>query len=101
MAACYKASEELYADFSAKSPKFTKVYEPWKKFRDEQIQWFSIAEGRFDSFMTAAQRSAQKASGEEGSEAVGSRARSRRKRPRASGVLFLCGAGSVVAVCAR
>jgi TRAP-type mannitol/chloroaromatic compound transport system substrate-binding protein len=61
MAACYKASEELYADFSAKSPKFAKVYEPWKKFRDEQIQWFSIAEGRFDGFMTAAQRSAQNA----------------------------------------
>jgi TRAP-type mannitol/chloroaromatic compound transport system substrate-binding protein len=48
-------------EFAAKSPKFAKVYEPWKKFREEQIQWASIAEGRFDGFMTAAQRSAQKA----------------------------------------
>jgi hypothetical protein len=36
------------------------VYEPWKKFRDEQVQWFSIAEGRQDSFMVNAQRSAQR-----------------------------------------
>ena len=61
MNACFKASEELYAEFSAKSPKFNKVYEPWKKFRDEQIQWASIAEGRFDNFMVSTQRGAQKA----------------------------------------
>lgn len=61
MAACYKASEETYEEVAAKNPKFKKVYEPWKKFRDDQVQWFSVAEGRFDSFMVAAQRSAQKA----------------------------------------
>ena len=66
MNACFKASEELYADFSAKSPKFAKVYVPWKKFRDEQIQWFSIAEGRFDNFMVSTQRGTQKAAGKKG-----------------------------------
>jgi len=66
MAACFKTSEELYREFSAKSPKFAKVYEPWKKFRDEQIQWFSIAEGRFDNFMVSTQRSTQKAAGKKG-----------------------------------
>ncbi len=60
MAACYKASEELYKEIAAKSTKFNKVYEPWKKFRDEQVQWASIAEGRFDNFMVAAQRSSQR-----------------------------------------
>jgi len=60
MAASYKVAEELYADFAAKSPKFKKVYDSWHAFRSDQIQWFSIAEGRFDSFMTAAQRSAQR-----------------------------------------
>ena len=59
MAACYKASEENYAEVAAKNPKFKKVYEPWKKFRDEQIQWFSIAEGRFDNFMVSTQRMSQ------------------------------------------
>ena len=58
MDACYKASEEVYADIAAKSAKFRKVYEPWRKFRDEQIQWASIAEGRFDSFMVSTQRKA-------------------------------------------
>jgi len=56
MAACYKAALELYAETSAKNPKFAKIYEPWKKFRDEQIEWFSVAEGRFDNFSAATVR---------------------------------------------
>jgi len=60
MAASYKASEETYQDVASKNAKFKKVYDSWLKFRAEQIEWFSIAEGRFDSFMTAAQRSAQR-----------------------------------------
>ncbi len=53
MAASFKASEK-------------KVWEPWKKFRAEQIQWFSIAEGRFDSFMVSSQRTAQKGMAKKG-----------------------------------
>src|SRR6266403_254210 len=60
MAACYKASEENYEEVAVKNAKFRKVWEPWKKFRAEQVQWFSIAEGRFDSFMVGTQRTAQK-----------------------------------------
>jgi TRAP-type mannitol/chloroaromatic compound transport system substrate-binding protein len=60
LAACYKASEENYEEVASKNPKFRKVYEPWKKFRAEQVEWFSIAEGRQDNFMVAAQRMAQK-----------------------------------------
>ena len=56
MEACYKASEETYEEVAAKNPKFKKIYEPWKKFREEQIQWFSIAEGRMDNFMVQTQR---------------------------------------------
>ena len=61
MAACYKASQEVYDGIAAKNAKFNKVYEPWKKFRDEQVQWFSIAENRYDNFMVSAQRSSQRA----------------------------------------
>ncbi|MBI3375826.1 MAG: TRAP transporter substrate-binding protein DctP [Betaproteobacteria bacterium] len=61
MAACYKATQEVYDEIATKNAKFKKVYEPWKKFRDEQVQWFSIAEGRFDSFMVAAERMSQRA----------------------------------------
>jgi len=59
MAACYKASQEVYDGIAEKNAKFRKVYEPWKKFRDEQVQWFSIAESRYDNFMISAQRVSQ------------------------------------------
>ncbi len=61
MAACYKAANELYEETSAKNPKFKKVYDAWSKFRNDQVQWFSIAENRFDNFMIAAQRLSQRA----------------------------------------
>ncbi len=54
MEASYKATHELYDEISAKNPRFKKIYEPWRKFRDEQIAWFSIAERPFDNFMAAA-----------------------------------------------
>jgi TRAP-type mannitol/chloroaromatic compound transport system substrate-binding protein len=59
MAACYKAALELYDETAAKNPKFAKIYAPWKKFRDEQIEWFSICEGRFDNFVAATVRAGQ------------------------------------------
>jgi len=60
MAACYKVTREVYDDIAGKNEKFRKIYDPWRKFRDEQIEWFSIAENRFDNFMVAAQRIGQK-----------------------------------------
>src|SRR6478735_7462492 len=33
MAACYKATTEVYDDMAAKNAKFKKIYEPWKAFR--------------------------------------------------------------------
>ncbi len=61
MTASYKATQEVLDEIASKNVKFRKVYEPWKKFRDEQVQWFSIAENRFDNFMIAAQRLSQQA----------------------------------------
>ena len=54
MLACYKASNEVMEEEAEKNPKFKKIYEPWKKFRDEQILWFRVAEQNFDNFMAAA-----------------------------------------------
>ena len=51
MEAAFNASNELYAELSAKNPKFKKVYENWKPFRNEEILWFRVAEFTFDSFM--------------------------------------------------
>jgi hypothetical protein len=53
MAAGYKAAHELYDETAAKNPKFKKIYDNWKKFRDDQLQWFAVAENRFDNFMQA------------------------------------------------
>jgi TRAP-type mannitol/chloroaromatic compound transport system substrate-binding protein len=54
MNACYAAANEVYAEESEKNPKFKKVYDSWKKFRDDQILWFRVAEQNFDSFMATA-----------------------------------------------
>jgi TRAP-type mannitol/chloroaromatic compound transport system substrate-binding protein len=59
MAACYKTAHELYEETSAKNPKFKKIYTAWKQFRDTEVQWFSVAENRFDNFMLAAERITQ------------------------------------------
>jgi TRAP-type mannitol/chloroaromatic compound transport system substrate-binding protein len=60
MAAFYKTSKEVYDEIAAKNPKFKKIYDPWNKFREDQVQWFSIAEGREDNFMAAVERMAQR-----------------------------------------
>jgi TRAP-type mannitol/chloroaromatic compound transport system substrate-binding protein len=59
MAACFKATQETYEDIADKNPKFKKIYEPWKAFKNQQIEWFAVAENRFDNFQIAAQRMAQ------------------------------------------
>ena len=60
MEACWKAADDLYDQTASKNAKFRKVYEPWRRFRDDQFLWFSVAETRLDSFMQsmAAQRGA-------------------------------------------
>jgi TRAP-type mannitol/chloroaromatic compound transport system substrate-binding protein len=59
MAACYNATREVYDDIATKNEKFRKIYEPWKKFRTDEVEWFSIAENRFD-LHDPAERMAQK-----------------------------------------
>ncbi|MFA5663065.1 TRAP transporter substrate-binding protein [Castellaniella sp.] len=53
MDACFKASEETYAELSAKDPGFKKVYDHYKAFLDQEIPWFRIAEGSFDQYMAS------------------------------------------------
>jgi len=60
LAACYKATQEVYDEIATKNEKFRKIYEPWKAFRSNDVQWFSVAENRFDNFMIAAERMSQK-----------------------------------------
>jgi TRAP-type mannitol/chloroaromatic compound transport system substrate-binding protein len=49
--ACYKATFELYHELQAKNPKFKKVYDQWKHFREEEHLWFRVEEEQFDNFV--------------------------------------------------
>jgi TRAP-type mannitol/chloroaromatic compound transport system substrate-binding protein len=51
MEACYKASRELYAEESAKNPKFKKIYGPWSEYLALQDEWMRVEEQQFDNFM--------------------------------------------------
>ncbi len=53
MVACQKAAFGLYDETAAKNAKFKKVYDAWKKFRDDQYLWFRVAENTFDNFVYA------------------------------------------------
>jgi TRAP-type mannitol/chloroaromatic compound transport system substrate-binding protein len=50
MEACEKAAFELYDELAEKSAHWKRIYPGWKKFRDEQYQWFRVAEYGFDNF---------------------------------------------------
>ncbi|HYG87217.1 MAG TPA: TRAP transporter substrate-binding protein [Azospirillum sp.] len=49
--ACYQATFDTYEEEAKKNEKFRKVYEQWRKFRDEEYLWFRVAEYSFDSFV--------------------------------------------------
>jgi TRAP-type mannitol/chloroaromatic compound transport system substrate-binding protein len=49
--ACYKAAQELYAENAAKNPKWKTIYDPWKKFLDDEHLWFRVNEQQFDNYM--------------------------------------------------
>ncbi|GAB2902850.1 TRAP transporter substrate-binding protein [Uliginosibacterium flavum] len=51
MVAAQAATLQLYEEFSAKYPRFKKIYGPWKKFRDDEYLWFKVAERAYDSFV--------------------------------------------------
>ena len=58
MEASFAAANEEYDEVSQKNAAFKKVYESWRKYRDEQVLWFRVAEAQFDNFMQSAQAKA-------------------------------------------
>ena len=51
MEACFNAANELYTETNAKNPRFKKVFDSWKPFRNEEVLWFRVVENTLDSFM--------------------------------------------------
>ncbi len=38
---------------AAKNAKFKKIYEPWKQFRQNQNQWYSVSEAPIANFLVS------------------------------------------------
>ena len=54
--ACYKATQEVYAEYSANNAKWKAIYEPWRKFLDDEHQWFRVVEQPFDNYMLSVKK---------------------------------------------
>jgi TRAP-type mannitol/chloroaromatic compound transport system substrate-binding protein len=48
--AAAKIANELYEDEAGKNPAFKKIYDSWKRFRNDQFQWFRVAETTYANF---------------------------------------------------
>jgi TRAP-type mannitol/chloroaromatic compound transport system substrate-binding protein len=51
LVAAYKASQEVYKEAQEKSPAFKRIYESMRRFQEDQLLWFRVAEKGFDDFM--------------------------------------------------
>ena len=51
MEACLKATNELWAEISAKNADFKKMIEMMVAFRNDEYLWWQVAEFTYDSFM--------------------------------------------------
>ncbi len=51
MEACYKSANTVMNEEAAKNAKFKKIYDSWRRFRQDQNQWFSVAEAPMQNFM--------------------------------------------------
>lgn len=58
MVAAHKASVELYEEEAAKNASWRKIYDSWKKFREDEFLWHRLAEHTLASFLYTQQRSA-------------------------------------------
>ncbi|MBX9863850.1 MAG: TRAP transporter substrate-binding protein [Hyphomicrobium sp.] len=54
--ACFKASNDIYAELSAQNPAFKKIYDAMTAVRAEQFLWFQLAEHTMDTYMMIQQR---------------------------------------------
>lgn len=54
--ACFKASNDVFAELCAKNADFKKVYEATLAIRGEDYLWFQLAEHTYDTFMMIQQR---------------------------------------------
>lgn len=49
--AARKAALEVYEEEAKKSPAFKRIYTEWKRFLDNSVQWFKVAEASYANFL--------------------------------------------------
>jgi TRAP-type mannitol/chloroaromatic compound transport system substrate-binding protein len=54
--ACFKASNDAYAELNATNPRFKKVYDAMTAVRAEGYLWFQLSEHTSDTYMMIQQR---------------------------------------------
>jgi TRAP-type mannitol/chloroaromatic compound transport system substrate-binding protein len=52
----YKFSMQVMEEEAAKNAKFRKIYEPWKRFRQDQNMWASVAEAQMQNYLISVGR---------------------------------------------
>ncbi len=50
--ACYKAAQQVIDEEAEKNPKFKKVLDPWRRFRQDQNQWYAVAESPVQIYLS-------------------------------------------------
>ena len=55
--ASFQAANAIYDETGAKNADFKKIYDAMKAFRGEEYLWFQVADGTYDDYMMAQQRS--------------------------------------------
>ncbi|GJG96255.1 TRAP transporter substrate-binding protein [Cupriavidus pauculus] len=53
MDACFKATQDAYAEESAKNASFKKIFDDWRVFRNNEAAWFNVAEQAFSQYSFA------------------------------------------------
>ncbi len=48
--AALKAANDIYREEAAKNPAFRRIFEGWARFRNDQFQWFRVAEMAYANF---------------------------------------------------
>ena len=54
LTACYRASQEHYAEVGAQNPRFKRLHEKWDAFRVDQTQWLRVVEDSLGNFLAVA-----------------------------------------------
>ena len=53
MEAFFKASNDVHTEISNQNPNFKRIYDDYKKFQRDTVQWMRVTENTFDDFMAA------------------------------------------------